>query len=492
MLPDARPLHPAVRQLPEMKAPAVDEFYFWGGAPLAKRALKAPHFLLLGQPMSGKTWSMRMLMKSAIAGNPGPRHRAVVFDPKREALPVLLGMGIPLDRIIVMHPFDARCSAWDIASDLSERASVTQFAKTLCPTPEGVKDPYWSQSAAEILAAVIHGLHARRGTSWGLWDVIQRTESPEAIRETLDWTAFGRKRNAFFLDQGADASRGILSTLLSNLGQFEDVALLWRDARTKVSLRDWCRSGSVLLLGMDPEHSEALSPINRAIFRKISEYVSSRTDEDPLDETWFFIDEARELGKLDGLRTLMNLSRSKGARVVLGAQDKHGLSAVYGKDVSLELLSSASNVGVLSLGCPETAEWASRFFGEYEVLETEVTESRRNRGPSDVWDDPDSVTTRRQRKMLKAVLPQQLLRLPLASPKNGICGVYTSDVLGIWRARIGPEEVEAYSSPKASIEGFCARPLELTGGPPTEVVDDSSAVPKKARFRKMPPPKTER
>ena len=482
--------HPGTQFLPVIRRPEGHEYFFWGGVPISKRALSAPHFILLGQPKSGKTWSIRMLMQSALGGNPAPRHRAVVFDPKREALPVLLGMGIPLDRLVVMHPFDSRATAWDIAADLADKASIRQFAETLCPTTGGAKDPYWTKAAARLLEGGIHGIIHRQGKEWSLWDVVELMASPEALSDCLEETNFGRRRKRFFLDQGKEASKGVLSTLFSNLSQYEDIAELWRDAKTKVSLKAWLQSGSILLLGSDPMRAESINPINQAIFQRISELVSSRTEEDPLDETWFFIDEAREVGKLRGLRTLMNLSRSKGARVVLGVQDKHGLSAVYGKDEALELLSAASNLGVLSLGCPETAEWASKYFGEYEAREPEVSESfSRDRKRDEVWYWPDrsSTTVRYQKKSMKAVLPQQLMRLPLATPRGGICGVFASDVIGIWSTNILPEEVVKHTSEKANVPAFVPRELGVQKALPEPAqqslpLDDEA---EKFRFRTM-------
>ena len=75
----------------------------------------SPHYLLIGTPGSGKTNLLKILMNSVLPDTEyGLRFRSLVYDPKTEFYPFLTRMGIPKEQIIVVNPFDARSSAWNL------------------------------------------------------------------------------------------------------------------------------------------------------------------------------------------------------------------------------------------------------------------------------------------------------------------------------------------------------------------------------------------
>ncbi|MFX8836738.1 type IV secretion system DNA-binding domain-containing protein, partial [Acinetobacter baumannii] len=63
-----------------------------------------------------------------------------------------------------------------------------------------------------------------------------------------------------------------------------------------------------------------------------------------MQQAWFFLDEVREAGELDGLSRLMTKGRSKGACVVLGFQDIDGMRDVYGDQVANEICAQCNNI----------------------------------------------------------------------------------------------------------------------------------------------------
>lgn len=77
------------------------------------------HFLAVGTTGSGKTTILRLLMQGAIPNVGNGDCRALVYDAKQDMVAILSGM-VPMDRIVIMNPFDSRCARWDMAVDLDE------------------------------------------------------------------------------------------------------------------------------------------------------------------------------------------------------------------------------------------------------------------------------------------------------------------------------------------------------------------------------------
>ncbi len=88
------------------------------------------HFLAVGTTGSGKTTILRLLMQGAIPNVGSGDCRALVYDAKQDMVSILSGM-VPMDRIVIMNPFDSRCARWDMAVDLDEPA---RFLKLLLPS----------------------------------------------------------------------------------------------------------------------------------------------------------------------------------------------------------------------------------------------------------------------------------------------------------------------------------------------------------------------
>jgi len=175
-------------------------------------------------------------------------------------------------------------------------------------------------------------------------------------------------------------------------------------------------------------------------------------NEYPPDKTWVFVDELREVGKLNGLRQLLNKGRSKGAHVVLGFQDKQGLNAVYGADEAKEIIGLCGNLAVLNLMNPETAEWAAKVFGTYEWQERATSTSIDHEGK-------ESETTSYRLSTRASFLPQEFRMMPLASYQHGLSGAFASPGIGIWTERLSPPYLKA-RLPAAAAQHKQGRPPE--------------------------------
>ncbi len=138
----------------------------------------APHFLILGTPGSGKTLLQKIFMTSLLPDSKhGVAYRAAIFDPKRELYPFLVRMGIPVEQIIVTHPYDERCVAWNLAADFTDEGHAKTLANALIPlrdpTNESKTADFWVNVANQTLHHVIVGLMQVSPNAWELRDITE-------------------------------------------------------------------------------------------------------------------------------------------------------------------------------------------------------------------------------------------------------------------------------------------------------------------------------
>lgn len=445
-------------------------FIAWGGE-LHPRRL-GPHFAVMGQNGSGKTLTIRMLLRSALLPEGELLHRTLVYDPKLDFYPVLRGLGVPPERIHVLNPFDARCESWDVAADIRTPAAAREFAALLLPREKG-DHPYFGNTSRVILSEIINTLRERAGIDWTLNDLVQLVTSTKFL-DLL--TAGGPRARAVVeshLEKNARAARAnLISTLHTGLVNYEAVAALWaRSSKAPMRLERWMSPDeppSVLLLGTYPEASESLNHINRAIFQRCAQLLRMKP-EGCRDETWFILDEIRIAQELNSLPDLLLVARSKGGRFVLGFQDIHGLHDVYGEARAEELIAQCHNIGILRLSSPKTIEWASRYFGSDHWWTPSHGESWGMAGPG----GSRSFSLQERRN----ILGSRFRALALPSPASGVEGIFATPYLRPWHAQLPPSYLDRYLVPEGNEPGVLRRASDDQTPPPcsAEILDLAGA-----------------
>ncbi len=415
------------------------------------------HFAIVGATGSGKTILQRLLMQSAlplVGRNLG--HRALVYDAKQDAVSMLAGMKLTCP-VYLLNALDSRSVAWDMAADVTCPASALQVASLLIPEAKSDSNPFFTNAARHLLygtaLALIH-----LGQPWTLRDLILRSRDGPRLRELLANCPHTEFLLQYFEHTGT--FQNILSTLLTHLCPFEVIAAAW-DGRQAVSLTQWMREEAVLVLGSDEPHRAAMDALNRLIFRRLTELVLGSEELRPGDtrRTWFFLDEVREAGRLDGLSRLLTKGRSKGAAVVLGFQDIAGLHDVYGPEVAEELVGQCANKAILRLNSPKTAAWASSLLGTREVIERQAGNSKST---------PQSLSTASSRSESVShsvaarplVLDSEFLGLPETNPANGLSGYFITPASGPFCDHLPGETIAAQLlPPDRSVPNFVPLPV---------------------------------
>lgn len=401
----------------------------WGAVRLPEH-LSERHFCVVGGTGSGKTLTMRHLMQSILPHvGVNPDWRAVVYDAKRDILSLLSGMNLNCG-IITLNPFDARSFAWDMARDLTDPASARQIANRLITKEPNEQNPFYTRAAQAVFAGILKSFMLTAPGKWTLRDALNVAASPARLRRVLSATPHTRDVIEQFFEPESTL-KNTLQSIAANTAILEPVAALWDRCPPdrRLSLTDWLENrNEILVLGSDSTYSETVNAINRIIFNRLKELVSN-LPEPTTRRTWFFIDELKEAGNLDGLPSLISFGRSKGVRVAVAFQDIEGLRRpeVYGEKAANEMLGLFGNKSILRLDSDVTSAWASKgIIGEQ--LGREYTTSNTS-GPQ----GSSSGTTEHVFKR-EAVLASELLRLP---PADGTSfgGYHVVPGIGVYFAR---------------------------------------------------------
>lgn len=426
----------------------------WGGVQVPARPVPL-HFVAIGATGSGKSVHQRLLMQDVFAttmtetgawmSRGGHDERALVYDAKLDQFPTFAGMKASLP-VKTLHPFDDRGVAWDIAADCSSPAVADQIAEILIPDSNEGQNSYFAVASRHLLSGVIRAYMMVAPNRFTFRDVVLATKDRAILVKLLSLFEQTRDRLEHFKEERT--AQSVMSTLITKMAPYDCIAAAWSHATEAVSLKQWAGGRMILLLGTDDGARAPLDAINRVLFRRASE-LSLALPDSAYRRTWFFLDETREAGKLDGLGNLMTKGRSKGAVAVLGVQSIAGFRAAFGDDrVADEIIGQCAHKALLRVECPVTAEWASKLLGEYEEEESTETVGGNN---------SRSVTKRKVKR--EAVLPSEFLSLPPTTPANGLTGYFLAPDLGAYKNTISGAELARTLMPlSATVPGFVPRP----------------------------------
>lgn len=398
---------------------------FWAGLQIPE-STGPEHFCIVGSPRSGKTLSMQLLMRSVLPRMvPGSNRRALIYDAKRDTLSVLAGMGIS-SPVIILNPFDRRCSPWHMARDIPDGATAHQIASILIAKSGNESQPFFIEAAQAVLGGLLEAFGQIAGDRWTLRDVVLSLRYTHRLGAILDACEHTRYIGVKFVT-GSRRDGDIDATIETVMRRFAFVAAAWHYSTNQpVSLADWLKSESILILGSDPSFDTVLVDLNRAIFRRLTELVRKQSEVKPRDrQTWFFIDELRNAGHLSDLDKFIVEGRSKGACIVLGFQDIEGIRKNYGDECANEIVGACANKVFLHNGEQMTIKYASDHFKTQDILETRVSQSQSDGSSSSAGGNSSSTqqgqSVSRQR-VTRPVVSEGLLKA-LHKPREGSRGL---------------------------------------------------------------------
>ena len=408
----------------------------WGGEWLPACSATT-HFLVAGTTGAGKTLLLGKLMESVLpyigklrADGASWDRRALVYDAKGDLLATLRQLTDA--RVVTLHPFDQCGASWDMARDVTTPAAALQVATLLIPQDNrSSANPFFVLAAQTLVRGVLLALIQVAPGNWTFRDVLLALRFEERLRQLLEKSLEGRGILDQFFRAGSETIQGVRATLATKIAPYEIIAACWDRASEKVSLAEFIEGEFVLVLGNDESTRTALDAINRVLFQRLSELVLSQS-ESATRQTWMFLDEVREAGRLEGLGRLMTKGRSKGACVALGFQAIEGMREVYGNNVASEITGLCNHKAILRLESPESARWASDLFGKVEEIDCRGGISR-SQSILALLPTGETYSLSEQRQTVDAVLASEIMELPPAGPGWGFHGFFITREMGAYK-----------------------------------------------------------
>lgn len=382
------------------------------------------HFGFIGTTGSGKTTMLRLLAQSALKKASTGDRRAVFYDAKQDAFPILAAI-VGMENIVSVNPFEKRGRYWDLSVDLDEPRVLEEFSYNLIPE-KNESQPFFTEGSREFLNGVMLS-YFLSGIKYTLADVLRPLRDRKILEQILRRHAATRHIAENYLTNDRLASN-LMPSVGSKIKPFESIAACWSKAEEGVSIRDWANGQKVLLLGNTEVSRHAIDSINRTIFKRVSDVILDKP-ESPTSRTWIFLDELADAGKLNGLVSLAKKGRSKGACIVIAFQSVSGLKdeSLYGQFQCDELLGQIGTRFIGRLECVPTAEYASNLVGEQKFIEKSwsYTSARES-----------SSTTTYSTQVRKAILPSTFLSIKPCSRDNGLTGYCVTRSVGTFKTTI--------------------------------------------------------
>lgn len=320
------------------------------------------HMFILGGSGSGKTTILMPMIQQAIDRG----DKCLIFSFKGDFQEKLKG------DFTLLHPFDARSAKWQLGKDLPSHIDAESLAKTLVPTAE--KDPIWSQGAQALLTAVIKKLQDTKGIKWGYYELARNCS---AVLSNYDHlveivSKHSPVAKTYLMGHDSATTMSFLAELSSHL---TDVINLGLAEYTNKSRKIWCvsdwlngKSPSTVVIGYRssaPEMSKAwTSSIIEQVMRQIMDLPDVRPE---ARRIWLFLDEIPQAGKVPSITQGLEASRSKGCRMVLGAQSISQIIELYGEHVATTWQGQTATKFICQLTAPDDQEWASKLIGDREL-----------------------------------------------------------------------------------------------------------------------------
>jgi Type IV secretion-system coupling protein DNA-binding domain len=362
------------------------------GIPLS-RDRETRHFLILGSVGGGKTQTMLNLISEAIRRDDA----MLVLDTKGDMMAGLQGLPEPL----LIAPHDRRSRVWDVAADCSIKQDARELAARFIPPST---DPMWSQAAQEIFVACIVHLQASRGRHWG-WSDLESVVTADV--KTLSEHARNHNPNAVRLLREPDSKTtlSILTTFQTHMRIVSVLAEAWSDpCASRFSIRQWLHNPlprQPLILQHDPGYPELSRIWIGSMLGQLASAVGSPSlSESETRRVWLFLDEFPQLPPIQQFPSFLELGRSKGIAVVIGAQDTAQIRAVYGQDQARSWFGITGTKIITRINASDAAENVSRLIGDQEI-ERQVKSATRSAARV-------SVTETLEREIRRVVMASEL------------------------------------------------------------------------------------
>lgn len=327
------------------------------------------HFFMFGSVGGGKTQIILPLVQAAIERG----DKVICYDNKGD---FTASMNVPF---VLLAPWDSRSAAWDIAKDCVNGQDARELAARLIP--EG-QDPMWHQAARQILTAIVLKLQKEKPGTWTWRDLHDEVIAPQDALLAVVMKYQPEARH--LLEAEGKTTQGVLINFSATMSIVSDLADAWGNAppKKRFAFSSWLHAKNlkrkVVVLQGDGRYEELTRGYVQSIISMLAGRInSSEIGESKERRVWLILDEFPQLGKLKGFASILEVGRSKGVCVVLGAQDLAQIQDIYGQYAGKTWSSLVGTQIVVRINAGETAQYISKEVIGYATIEkSEVHEGK--------------------------------------------------------------------------------------------------------------------
>jgi energy-coupling factor transporter ATP-binding protein EcfA2 len=332
------------------------------------------HTLIVGGVGSGKTTIAHHILRGIFKRD----DRALIVDWKGDFTAAYHGR--------IFNPLDKRSLRWCVAQDVVSELDAQAFASQIIPDPAGNGDPFWANAGRSVLTALVIKCQKTKPMTWTWADLYSEVVAglPSIQKAVGDYYAHALPNIA---EQGKQ-TQGVISQVVA---QFDGIRVLAEAEKDDpeargFSVRRWLAGhgkGQIILRGS----SENLRLCRGYISAVITSATAQLLDlpDSNARRVWLVADEFPKLGKCEAVPSLMAEGRSKGARVVLIAQDIAQIRNNYSADFVKSLKSMVGTIIVGRTSGGETAQMVSSQWVESREIERLTTTTQGNGAASKSW-----------------------------------------------------------------------------------------------------------
>lgn len=343
--------------------------------------LETSHALIVGGAGAGKTTILWPMTKQIMDRG----DRAIIFSFKGD-FEQRIGAGEKIGRqFALLAPWDSRSALWAVGRDIQTRLDAEALANTLIPEPPGgsKSDPMWTNGSRSLLVGIISDVQREHGTAWGFAELAKRSAEALADFPVLKKIIERESPQAYSLISGGASSKttaSFLATISSFLTQVINLGVAADNlkksaAGRKWSVDAWLSSSSspspvprVAVLGFRPSAKAISQAWGASIIEQIVLKLSDLPDVSPDERrVWLILDEVPKLGQVPSITDALETLRSKGVRVVLGAQGIDQIEETYSKNVARSWATQTATKIIGRVTEPDSQKWASSLIGEREL-----------------------------------------------------------------------------------------------------------------------------
>ncbi len=363
-----------------------------GGVCITKKN-EARNILMVGAQGSGKSQVFHEVYESVSKR----KEKAIIFD---ESGDFITKHGRDNDLIFSLN--DRRSLGWSWMNDIRRIEDCATVAKAAIPNGKTLQQEEWNRYARQVFQVILEKVFEAGGGSNKIIYDIGMFADTKKLKELCLKTVGQRA----FEDGNEKMVASILTVLASNLACLKDIPD--GDFSIRNYIQDEKYKSTHLYLVTDSNRLEASAPAYRAMLNLAITYANSLPADDDR-RIWFFLDELPALESLDGLSSLLNRGRKRGATAVVGIQSVAFFDDMFGRDKTPLLMNGFATVVIMRAGDEPSAKAAAAQLGSHDVMRAVQSESEGSSGTGSSQNKSINHTVVAD---VKLVTPSELTTLP--------------------------------------------------------------------------------